>query len=127
MPREPRRVSVGLPWLEWIALVILALAGAILVFSQDNRSEGRFRPPCKSNLRNIGIALYAYHEDYGCFPPAFSVNADGRPMHSWRALLVPYLRDVWQSEADWLDARHSGRAAAARLKARQLDDFLAAY
>ena len=32
-----------------------------------------------------------YYADYGCFPPAYLADAKGRPLHSWRALLLPYL------------------------------------
>jgi len=45
---------------------------------------------CKANLRAIGLALQSYHANYGCFPPAYTTDASGRPMHSWRALILPY-------------------------------------
>jgi hypothetical protein len=35
--------------------------------------------------------MHHYHERNGCFPPAFVADKDGKPMHSWRALLLPYL------------------------------------
>jgi hypothetical protein len=46
---------------------------------------------CKNNLKNITIAMHWYHNDYGCFPPAYLTDNSGRPMHSWRVLLLPYL------------------------------------
>jgi hypothetical protein len=39
------------------------------------------------------MALHNYHEDYGCFPPAFVADETGRPMHSWRVLLLPYMEE----------------------------------
>jgi hypothetical protein len=45
---------------------------------------------CKVNLRAIALALQSYHADYGCYPPAYTTDASGRPMHSWRALILPY-------------------------------------
>jgi hypothetical protein len=39
----------------------------------------------------LGIAMKQYHDDYGCFPPAYIADEDGRPIHSWRVLLLPYL------------------------------------
>jgi hypothetical protein len=48
-------------------------------------------PRCKANLRAIGLALQAYHTDYGCYPPAYTTDAAGRPMHSWRALILNHL------------------------------------
>ena len=54
------------------------------------------RPParvsqCKNNLKQIGLALHNYHEVYGSFPPQFTVDANGKPLHSWRLLILPYL------------------------------------
>lgn len=46
---------------------------------------------CKGNLKQFGVALLSYHDMYGSFPPAFVVGPDGRPWHSWRILILPYL------------------------------------
>lgn len=46
---------------------------------------------CWSNLKHINLALGNYHDDYGSFPPAYTVDAKGQPLHSWRTLLLPYL------------------------------------
>ena len=51
---------------------------------------GRF-PQCTSNLHNIGVALEAYRQEYGCFPPAYVTDDAGRPMHSWRVLILPQM------------------------------------
>lgn len=37
------------------------------------------------------MAVANYHETYGCFPPAYVADRDGRPVHSWRVLLLPFL------------------------------------
>jgi hypothetical protein len=44
-------------------------------------------------LRQIAISLHNYHDDYGCFPPAWIAGKSGRPMHSWRVLLLPYMEE----------------------------------
>jgi hypothetical protein len=49
------------------------------------------RSSCQNNLRQLGIALHIYHDTYGSFPPAYIADANGRPMHSWRVLLLPFL------------------------------------
>jgi prepilin-type processing-associated H-X9-DG protein len=53
--------------------------------------EGTRRSMCSNNLKSIGIAMHHYHDEYGCFPPAYVPGEDGKPMHSWRVLLLPYL------------------------------------
>ena len=45
----------------------------------------------KRNLERIAGAMFAYHEDHGSFPPAYLPDANGKPIHSWRVLLLPYL------------------------------------
>lgn len=54
---------------------------------------------CQSNLRQIGSALLQYHTEMGCFPPAYIADASGKPLHSWRVLILPYLdrKDLYDS------------------------------
>jgi hypothetical protein len=42
-------------------------------------------------MRNIALALQQYEIRNGTLPPAYIADADGKPMHSWRVLLLPYL------------------------------------
>ncbi|MEZ6144785.1 MAG: DUF1559 domain-containing protein [Planctomycetaceae bacterium] len=46
---------------------------------------------CKNNLKQIMLALHNYHDDFGTFPPAYTVDENGKRMHSWRTLIWPYL------------------------------------
>jgi len=39
----------------------------------------------------INNALERYCEENGTYPPAYSVDENGRPLHSWRVLILPYL------------------------------------
>ena len=49
------------------------------------------RAQCINNLREIGLALQAYHHVYGSFPPAFVADENGKPLYSWRVLILPFL------------------------------------
>lgn len=49
------------------------------------------RTMCRNNLKQIGLALHNYHDTYGSFPPAFTTDEQGRPLHSWRTLLLPFM------------------------------------
>ena len=51
----------------------------------------RPRHPCKNNLKQIGLALHNSHAQYKTFPPAFVNGPDGKPWHSWRVLILPFL------------------------------------
>lgn len=71
---------------------------------------------CQANLRAIGLAMQAYHADFGCYPPAYTVDASGRPMHSWRALLLRYVGEpelyrAYRLDEPW-DGPNNARLAA---------------
>jgi hypothetical protein len=61
------------------------------------------RMKCSNNLRAIGLALQKYHDVYGEFPPAYIADAQGKPMHSWRVVILPYFQD---EEADAIYAKY---------------------
>lgn len=44
------------------------------------------------NLKQIGLALHAYHDLFGHFPPAVVIGPDGKTAHSWRVELLPVLK-----------------------------------
>ena len=46
------------------------------------------------NLKSLALAFHNYHDTYGRFPPAAVVGPDGRPWHSWRILILPFLEEV---------------------------------
>lgn len=64
---------------------------ALLLPAVQMAREAARRVQCANNLQQIGLAMQMYHKDYGSFPPAFLADEDGRPLHSWRVLLLPYL------------------------------------
>ena len=84
-------ILVGLVLLIWV-LWLLPQIGA--------PREGGRRSACINKLyRIIGQALQDYHRANGCFPPLYLADTNGRPLHSWRTLLLPYLGydDVYKS------------------------------
>ncbi len=46
---------------------------------------------CANNLTRIGQAILRYEQDKGHFPPAYVVDKDGKPLYSWRVIILPYL------------------------------------
>ena len=53
--------------------------------------ETKRRVQCVENLKQIGLAMQSYRQKCGCFPPSFIPGEDGKPKHSWRVLLLPFL------------------------------------
>ena len=79
-----------------VAAVLVGLIALLLPARSRSRSSV-LQEQCQENLKSIGLALHAYHQGHGCFPPAYLADDSGRPMHSWRVLLLPYLgwKDVY--------------------------------
>ena len=45
----------------------------------------------KNNLKQIALAMHNYHDVHRTFPPAYQADASGKPLLSWRVLILPYL------------------------------------
>ncbi len=78
-----------------VAIVVLLVCGgilaALLLPAVSSAREAARRAQCSNNLRQIGLALHNYHDVYGTLPPAYIPDEEGRPMHSWRVLILPFL------------------------------------
>lgn len=82
---------------DWLiaAVGIAVLAAFVLPAVQWSRPRvPSAATVCKNNLKMIGLALHNYHGAYGSFPPAVVTDAEGRPLHSWRVLLLPFLDET---------------------------------
>jgi hypothetical protein len=44
-----------------------------------------------NNLKQIALALHNYHDVNGGFPPAALCDKKGKPLLSWRVLILPYI------------------------------------
>lgn len=45
----------------------------------------------QNNLRQIGVAMHAYHDSHMKFPQAAIFSKEGQPLLSWRVAILPYL------------------------------------
>jgi hypothetical protein len=66
--------------LLWLVFPVLRLAGVSVQ-----------KMSCQANIERIAQALRQYEIDHGTLPPAFIPDAAGKPMHSWRVLILPQL------------------------------------
>jgi hypothetical protein len=81
------------------SLVAASLAGVLLVLAFIPLYRFSRRSQTVSNLKTLSMALHSYHETFGCFPPAVVPAADGRAVHSWRALVIPQIWDDFEGVA----------------------------
>jgi hypothetical protein len=48
---------------------------------------------CEDRLRQLAVALAEYERKHGRLPPPFLTDERGKPMHSWRVLILPFLEE----------------------------------
>lgn len=95
---------------------MIAVVGLLLLPVTRAAPEASRRSVCANNIKRIGAAILAYTEEHGALPPAYTVDALGRPLHSWRVLILPYLDQIKDTGID-LDKPWDDPANAAALRA----------
>lgn len=52
---------------------------------------------CANNMHQIGMAIQIHCQEKGFLPPAYEADAQGKPLYSWRGLVLLYLesRPTW--------------------------------
>ena len=87
----PRRRR-GFRLLELLAVVVVIglVIMCLLPVTRTAREPAR-RMQCGNNLKQIAVALRTYADEFGCLPPAYTVDAEGKPLHSWRTLILPQM------------------------------------
>ncbi len=86
-----------------LVVVLIAVIGsvtvggvlvALLLPAVQAARESARRMQCSNNLKQVAIAMHNYHDTYQSFPPAYTVDADGNKLHSWRTLLLPFIEQA---------------------------------
>jgi hypothetical protein len=84
--------SFVIAWGSIIALVILV---GYLLFgpAESPRFGHRPRSPNTNNLKYLALAMHAYHDFHGTFPPSALYDKQGNALLSWRVLILPFLEE----------------------------------
>ena len=95
-PRPPEVPKLNISGRLLSVVLGFFLCGVFAAFLMPSLGHSKAysqRSLCQSNLRQIAIALHTYHDTYYSFPPAYLADENGKPMHSWRTLLLPFLQE----------------------------------
>jgi Protein of unknown function (DUF1559) len=79
-----------------VGLVVgIGLAGTFAIYgfwpSLKGLKARRDAVTCMGNLQSISDALNAYALTHGSYPPPIVTDAKGKPLYSWRVLILPQL------------------------------------
>jgi prepilin-type processing-associated H-X9-DG protein len=74
-----------------ILMAVIGVVGGSFVSAVRKARDAACTSECHGQLYFLAYALRNYHDTYETFPPAAVMGPDGRPWHSWRTLLLPFI------------------------------------
>ncbi|MGF1578891.1 MAG: DUF1559 domain-containing protein [Gemmataceae bacterium] len=94
IPRIHNKLGIWFP--DWLLAVLFFLILGGLVVSIPNHLFYRVSTPANrsgsnSNLRHITLAFHDYHDNHGKLPRHAIYDPNGRPLLSWRVLILPFI------------------------------------
>jgi hypothetical protein len=89
--QEPSSSTGRIVGIVAVVLVVLAGLGLLLVPATQKVRGAPVRTQCINHLKQIGLAMLNYYDAHKQLPPAVVYDQDGKPLYSWRVLLLPYL------------------------------------
>lgn len=87
----PKKTNIWV--IVFATAAVIAFAVMLLLPASRSARPAARRNQCINNLKNIALAMHNYHDVHGEFPPAYTVDEDGKPLHSWRTLLLPFVEE----------------------------------
>lgn len=83
-----------------VVIGIIAVLFALLLPAVQAARQAAMRIRCANNLKQIGLALHLYHNDFSAFPPAANSQLSSNPYRflSWQTRILPYIEqpDLWR-------------------------------
>lgn len=90
---SPRRRAFTLIELL-VVIAIIAILIALLLPAVQSAREAARRSQCKNNLKQIGLALHNYLDQFTVFPPSFTVGSGDGGQWSAHARLLPFVEQA---------------------------------
>ena len=78
-----------------VVIAIIAILAALLLPALSRAKAKAHSAKCKSNLRQIGVGLRMYLDDYHGYPPWYFPSGSGMGRTIWRDLLNPYVANAF--------------------------------
>ncbi len=75
----------------FVPIFLFSLMVALMLPAVHAAREAARRMQCTCTYKGIALALHNYHDKYKSLPPAYTVDRHGKPLHSWRVLILPFI------------------------------------
>jgi hypothetical protein len=85
----PPRTGGIVAWLIGGGLIFVIVIALLIPAKQGKGITPRMT--CSLNEKQIVLALHAFHEVHDALPPLYTVDDKGKPLHSWRVLILPHV------------------------------------
>ena len=72
-------------------ITIILVLVALLLPARSRARPTAQRAQSMNNMKQILLAILDYEKAHGTLPPAYIADKDGKPLLSWRVLILPYL------------------------------------
>jgi hypothetical protein len=90
-PSEPRKNRSRLPCGCLCALAALVAILVCMWPAVQNAREATRYCWCNNQFKQIALGIHNYAQTHRVLPSAYTVDSQGRPLHSWRVLLLPFI------------------------------------
>ena len=87
----PKKPAVPLLVRLLIYGAIIALVVALLLPAHRGVREAPLRNLCLNKMKQLALGILNHEATHGELPPAYTVDEQGNRLHSWRALILPFL------------------------------------
>ena len=91
-PAQPSRLMRRVVFYAASLLIIGVIIGMLQPAVRQVREPAR-RAHCQNKLKHLALALLNYESAFGRLPPAYTVDENGNPLHSWRTLILPFIEE----------------------------------
>ncbi len=72
----------------------VANTGVVVLQAVQKMRESAARVQGVNNLKQLALAMHNYHDTMGRLPPQATYDKNGKPLLSWRVMLLPYLAEM---------------------------------
>lgn len=88
IPKHLKLIGIVFLQLFLLTIIIVSFIGAAIPARETAR-----RMQCQGHSCQLALAFHNYHDMYGSFPPAYTKDENGKILHGWRVLILPFIEE----------------------------------